>query len=159
MKIRFISFFLFMLAMSCLVACSDDDPAPDPEPEPEPVETVNTYTYKDKTIQAQSVSCFEQDGIVYVCMSPLQSLETLEDFMNSGKEYVMLGVSKSLVGSPVTIGGSEDDNYVLYYMDADGEAILAVNPYEWKEVLTQGKFTLTMTPGEKTKTSRLMPVR
>ena len=34
MKIRFISFFLFMLAMSCLVACSDDDPAPDPEPEP-----------------------------------------------------------------------------------------------------------------------------
>ena len=146
MKIRFISFFLFMLAMSCLVACSDDDPAPDPEPEPEPVETVNTYTYKDKTIQAQSVSCFEQDGIVYVCMSPLQSLETLEDFMNSGKEYVMLGVSKSLVGSPVTIGGSEDDNYVLYYMDADGEAILAVNPYEWKEVLTQGKFTLT--PGE-----------
>lgn len=148
MKIRFISFFLFMLAMSCLVACSDDDPAPDPEPEPEPVETVNTYTYKDKTIQAQSVSCFEQDGIVYVCMSPLQSLETLEDFMNSGKEYVMLGVSKSLVGSPVTIGGSEDDNYVLYYMDADGEAILAVNPYEWKEVLTQGKFTLTMTPGE-----------
>ena len=41
MKIRFISFFLFMLAMSCLVACSDDDPAPDPEPEPEPVETVN----------------------------------------------------------------------------------------------------------------------
>ena len=35
MKIRFISFFLFMLAMSCLVACSDDDPAPDPEPEPE----------------------------------------------------------------------------------------------------------------------------
>ena len=148
MKIRFISFFLFMLAMSCLVACSDDDPATDPEPEPEPVETVNTYTYKDKTIQAQSVSCFEQDGIVYVCMSPLQSLETLEDFMNSGKEYVMLGVSKSLVGSPVTIGGSEDDNYVLYYMDADGEAILAVNPYEWKEVLTQGKFTLTMTPGE-----------
>lgn len=148
MKIRFISFFLFMLAMSCLVACSDDDPAPDPVPEPEPVETVNTYTYKDKTIQAQSVSCFEQDGIVYVCMSPLQSLETLEDFMNSGKEYVMLGVSKSLVGSPVTIGGSEDDNYVLYYMDADGEAILAVNPYEWKEVLTQGKFTLTMTPGE-----------
>ena len=87
MKIRFISFFLFMLAMSCLVACGDDDPAPDPEPEPEPVETVNTYTYKDKTIQAQSVSCFEQDGIVYVCMSPLQSLETLEDFMNSGKEY------------------------------------------------------------------------
>lgn len=148
MKIRFISFFLFMLAMSCLVACSDDDPAPDPEPEPEPVETVNTYTYKDKTIQAQSVSCFEQDGIVYVCMSPFQSLETLEDFMNSGKEYVMLGVSKSLVGSPVTIGGSEDDNYVLYYMDADGEAILAVNPYEWKEVLTQGKFTFTMTPGE-----------
>lgn len=148
MKIRFISFFLFMLAMSCLMACSDDDPAPDPEPEPEPVETVNTYTYKDKTIQAQSVSCFEQDGIVYVCMSPLQSLETLEDFMNSGKEYVMLGVSKSLVGSPVTIGGSEDDNYVLYYMDADGEAILAVDPYEWKEVLTQGKFTLTMTPGE-----------
>ena len=42
MKTRFISFFLFMLAMSCLVACSDDDPAPDPEPEPEPVETVNT---------------------------------------------------------------------------------------------------------------------
>ena len=75
-------------------------------------------------------------------MSPLQSLETLEDFMNSGKEYVMLGVSKSLVGSPVTIGGSEDDNYVLYYMDADGEAILAVNPYEWKEVLTQGKVHL-----------------
>ena len=148
MKTRFISFFLFMLAMSCFVACSDDDPATDPEPEPEPVETVNTYTYKDKTIQAQSVSCFEQDGIVYVCMSPLQSLETLEDFMNSGKEYVMLGVSKSLVGSPVTIGGSEDDNYVLYYMDADGEAILAVDPYEWKEVLTQGKFTLTMTPGE-----------
>ena len=100
MKTRFISFFLFMLAMSCFVACSDDDPATDPEPEPElePVETVNTYTYKDKTIQAKSVSCFEQDGIVYVCMSPLQSLETLEDFMNSGKEYVMLGVDKSLVG-------------------------------------------------------------
>ena len=148
MKIRFISFFLFMLAMSCLVACSDDDPAPDPEPEPEPVETVNTYTYKDKTIQAQSVSCFEQDGIVYVCMSPLQSLETLEDFMNSGKEYVMLGVDKSLVGSPVTVGSSEGDDYVLYYMDADGEAIVAVDPYEWEEVLTQGKITLTMTPGE-----------
>ena len=51
MKIRFISFFLFMLAMSCFMACSSDDPAPDPEPEPEPepVETVNTYTYKDKT--------------------------------------------------------------------------------------------------------------
>ena len=65
MKTRFISFFLFMLAMSCFVACSDDDPATDPEPEPElePVETVNTYTYKDKTIQAKSVSCFEQDGI------------------------------------------------------------------------------------------------
>ena len=47
MKTRFISFFLFMLAMSCFVACSDDDPATDPEPEPElePVETVNTYTY------------------------------------------------------------------------------------------------------------------
>ena len=148
MKTRFISFFLFMLAMSCLVACSDDDPAPDPEPEPEPVETVNTYTYKDKTIQAQSVSCFEQDGIVYVCMSPLQSLETLEDFMNSGKEYVMLGVDKSLVGSPVTVGSSEGDDYVLYYMDADGEAIVAVDPYEWEEVLTQGKITLTMTPGE-----------
>ena len=148
MKIRFISFFLFMLAMSCLVACSDDDPAPDPEPEPEPVETVNTYTYKDKTIQAQSVSCFEQDGIVYVCMSPLQSLETLEDFMNSGKEYVMLGVDKSLVGSPVTVGSSEGDDYVLYCMDADGEAIVAVDPYEWEEVLTQGKITLTMTPGE-----------
>lgn len=43
MKTRFISFFLFMLAMSCFVACSDDDPATDPEPEPElePVETVN----------------------------------------------------------------------------------------------------------------------
>ena len=41
MKTRFISFFLFMLAMSCFVACSDDDPATDPEPEPElePVET------------------------------------------------------------------------------------------------------------------------
>ena len=54
MKIRFISFFLFMLAMSCFMACSSDDPAPDPEPEPEPepVETVNTYTYKDKTVQA-----------------------------------------------------------------------------------------------------------
>ena len=96
MKIRFISFFLFMLAMSCFMACSSDDPAPDPEPEPEPepVETVNTYTYKDKTIQAKSVSCFEQEGIVYVCMSPLQSLETMEDFMNSGKEYIMLGVDK-----------------------------------------------------------------
>ena len=150
MKTRFISFFLFMLAMSCFVACSDDDPAtdPEPEPEPEPVETVNTYMYKDKTIQAKSVSCFEQDGIVYVCMSPLQSLETLEDFMNSGKEYVMLGVDKSLVGSPVTVGSSEDDDYVLYYMDADGEAIVAVDPYEWEEVLTQGKITLTMTPGE-----------
>ena len=150
MKTRFISFFLFMLAMSCFVACSDDDPAtdPEPEPEPEPVETVNTYTYKDKTIQAKSVSCFEQDGIVYVCMSPLQSLETLEDFMNSGKEYVMLGVDKSLVGSPVTVGSSEDDDYVLYYMDADGEAIVAVDPYEWEEVLMQGKITLTMTPGE-----------
>ena len=134
MKTRFISFFLFMLAMSCFVACSDDDPATDPEPEPElePVETVNTYTYKDKTIQAKSVSCFEQDGIVYVCMSPLQSLETLEDFMNSGKEYVMLGVDKSLVGSPVTVGSSEGDDYVLYYMDADGEAIVAVT-------LTNGK--------------------
>ena len=54
MKTRFISFFLFMLTMSCFVACSSDDPAP--EPEPEPVETVNTYTYKDKTIQAKSVS-------------------------------------------------------------------------------------------------------
>ena len=150
MKTRFISFFLFMLAMSCFVACSDDDPATDPEPEPElePVETVNTYTYKDKTIQAKSVSCFEQDGIVYVCMSPLQSLETLEDFMNSGKEYVMLGVDKSLVGSPVTVGSSEGDDYVLYYVDADGEAIVAVDPYEWEEVLTQGKITLTMTPGE-----------
>lgn len=150
MKTRFISFFLFMLAMSCFVACSDDDPAtdPEPEPEPEPVETVNTYTYKDKTIQAKSVSCFEQDGIVYVCMSPLQSLETLEDFMNSGKEYVMLGVDKGLVGSPVTVGSSEDDDYVLYYMDADGEAIVAVDPYEWEDVLTQGKITLTMTPGE-----------
>ena len=150
MKTRFISFFLFMLAMSCFVACSDDDPATDPEPEPElePVETVNTYTYKDKTIQAKSVSCFEQDGIVYVCMSPFQSLETLEDFMNSGKEYVMLGVDKSLVGSPVTVGSSEGDDYVLYYMDADGEAIVAVDPYEWEEVLTQGKITLTMTPGE-----------
>lgn len=150
MKTRFISFFLFMLAMSCFVACSDDDPATDPEPEPElePVETVNTYTYKDKTIQAKSVSCFEQDGIVYVCMSPLQSLETLEDFMNSGKEYVMLGVDKSLVGSPVTVGSSEGDDYVLYYMDADGEAIVAVDPYEWEEVLTQGKITLTMTSGE-----------
>ena len=150
MKTRFISFFLFMLAMSCFVACSDDDPATDPEPEPElePVETVNTYTYKDKTIQAKSVSCFEQDGIVYVCMSPLQSLETLEDFMNSGKEYVMLGVDKSLVGSPVTVGSSEGDDYVLYYMDADGEAIVAVDPYEWEEVLTQGKITLTMTLGE-----------
>ena len=150
MKTRFISFFLFMLAMSCFVACSDDDPATDPEPEPElePVETVNTYTYKDKTIQAKSVSCFEQDGIVYVCMSPLQSLETLEDFMNSGKEYVMLGVDKSLVGSPVTVGSSEGDDYVLYYMDADGEAIVAVDPYEWEEVLTQGKITLTMAPGE-----------
>ncbi|WP_411336499.1 hypothetical protein [Bacteroides ovatus] len=150
MKTRFISFFLFMLAMSCFVACSDDDPATDPEPEPElePVETVNTYTYKDKTIQAKSVSCFEQDGIVYVCMSPLQSLETLEDFMNSGKEYVMLGVDKGLVGSPVTVGSSEDDDYVLYYMDADGEAIVAVDPYEWEDVLTQGKITLTMTPGE-----------
>lgn len=150
MKTRFISFFLFMLAMSCFVACSDNDPATDPEPEPElePVETVNTYTYKDKTIQAKSVSCFEQDGIVYVCMSPLQSLETLEDFMNSGKEYVMLGVDKGLVGSPVTVGSSEDDDYVLYYMDADGEAIVAVDPYEWEDVLTQGKITLTMTPGE-----------
>lgn len=150
MKTRFISFFLFMLTMSCFVACSDDDPAtdPEPEPEPEPVETVNTYTYKDKTIQAQSVSCFEQEGIVYVCMSPLQSLETLEDFMNSGKEYVMLGVDKSLVGSPITLGNSEDDTYVLYYMDADGEAIVAVDPYGWEEVLTQGKITLTMTPGE-----------
>ena len=27
-------------------------------------------------------------------MSPLQSLETMEDFMNSGKEYIMLGVDK-----------------------------------------------------------------
>ena len=26
MKIRFISFFLFMLAMSCFMACSSDDP-------------------------------------------------------------------------------------------------------------------------------------
>ena len=36
MKTRFISFFLFMLTMSCFVACSSDDPAPEPEPEPEP---------------------------------------------------------------------------------------------------------------------------
>ena len=68
--------------------------------------------------------------------------------MNSGKEYVMLGVDKSLVGSPVTVGSSEGDDYVLYCMDADGEAIVAVDPYEWEEVLTQGKITLTMTPGE-----------
>ena len=150
MKTRFISFFLFMLTMSCFVACSSDDPAPEPEPEPEPepVETVNTYTYKDKTIQAKSVSCFEQEGIIYVCMSPLQSLETLEDFMSSGKEYVMLGVDKSLVGNPVTVGGSDDDTYVVYYMDADGEAIVTVSPDEWKDVLTQGKITVTMTPGE-----------
>lgn len=32
MKTRFISFFLFMLTMSCFVACSSDDPAPEPEP-------------------------------------------------------------------------------------------------------------------------------
>ena len=150
MKTRFISFFLFMLTMSCFVACSSDDPAPEPEPEPEPepVETVNTYTYKDKTIQAKSVSCFEQEGIIYVCMSPLQSLETLEDFMGSGKEYVMLGVDKSLVGNPVTVGSSDDDTYVVYYMDADGEAIVTVSPDEWEDVLTQGKITVTMTPGE-----------
>ena len=150
MKTRFISFFLFMLTMSCFVACSSDDPAPEPEPEPEPepVETVNTYTYKDKTIQAKSVSCFEQEGIIYVCMSPLQSLETLEDFMGSGKEYVMLGVDKSLVGNPVTVGGSDDDTYVVYYMDADGEAIVTVSPDGWEDVLTQGKITVTMVPGE-----------
>ena len=52
------------------------------------------------------------------------------------------------MGSPVTVGSSEGDDYVLYYMDADGEAIVAVDPYEWEEVLTQGKITLTMTPGE-----------
>ena len=57
-------------------------------------------------------------------------------------------MDKSLVGSPVTVGSSEGDDYVLYYMDADGEAIVAVDPYEWEEVLTQGKITLTMTPGE-----------
>ena len=150
MKIRFISFFLFMLAMSCFMACSSDDPAPDPEPEPEPepVETVNTYTYKDKTVQAKSVSCFEQEGIVYVCMSPLQSLETMEDFMNSGKEYIMLGVDKKLVGTPVTVGNSDNDNYAFYYMDADGEAIVAVSPDGWEDVLTQGKITVTMVPGE-----------
>ena len=138
MKIRFISFFLFMLAMSCFMACSSDDPAPDPEPEPEPepVETVNTYTYKDKTVQAKSVSCFEQEGIVYVCMSPLQSLETMEDFMNSGKEYIMLGVDKKLVGTPVTVGNSDNDNYAFYYMDADGEAIVAVSPDGWEDVLS-----------------------
>ena len=148
MKTRFISFFLFMLTMSCFVACSSDDPAPDPEPEPEPepVETVNTYTYKDKTVQAKSVSCFEQEGIVYVCMSPLQSLETMEDFMNSGKEYIMLGVDKKLVGTPVTVGNSDNDNYAFYYMDADGEAIVAVSPDGWEDVLTQGKITVTMVP-------------
>lgn len=150
MKTRFISFFLFMLAMSCFVACSDDDPAtdPEPEPEPEPVETVNTYTYKDKTIQAKSVSCFEQEGVIYICMSLLQSLETMEDFMNSGKEYVMLGVDKGLIGTPITIGSSGNDNYAFYYMDADGEPIVAVSPDEWEDVLTQGKITVSMTPGE-----------
>lgn len=151
MKAKFISFFLFMLAMSFFAACgSDDDPASDPEPEPgtDPVESVNVYTYKDKTVQVKSVSCFEQEGLMYVCMSPLQSLETLEDFVNSGKEYVMLGLDKSLVGNPITVGASEEDIYTLYYMSADGEPIVTVDPDGWNEVLTQGKITVTMTPGE-----------
>ena len=33
-------------------------------------------------------------------------------------------------------------------MDADGEPIVAVSPDEWEDVLTQGKITVSMTPGE-----------
>ena len=60
----------------------------------------------------------------------------------------MLGVDKKLVGTPVTVGNSDNDNYAFYYMDADGEAIVAVSPDGWEDVLTQGKITVTMTPGE-----------
>ena len=57
-------------------------------------------------------------------------------------------MDKSLVGNPVTVGSSDEDTYVVYYMDADGEAIVTVSPDEWEEALTQGKITVTMTPGE-----------
>jgi len=47
-----------------------------------------------------------------------------------------------------TVGNSDNDNYAFYYMDADGEAIVAVSPDGWEDVLTQGKITVTMVPGE-----------
>lgn len=142
MKTKFISFFLFMLAMGMFAACSKDS---NEDPEPEPEEAVNTYNYKDKTVEAKSVICTDIfDGYYCIYMSPLMNMEKVEDFTASGREYITFMVPQASINKELSLMGSEN-NSTFYYMDENSSPILAsTDPEYWGEV-SDAKLTVNMT--------------
>lgn len=145
MKAKFISYFLFMLAMSFCAACSDDDNTdPEPTPDPAPEETVNTYTYKEKAVEAKSVICTDYfKGYYCIYMSPLMNLTTVEDFIGSGREYVTFMIPQASADKEVSLM-DEENGCTIYYMDENSEAILASHDEETWENVSDGKVSINL---------------
>ena len=145
MKAKFISYFLFMLAISFCVACSDDDNTdPEPTPDPAPEETVNTYTYKEKTVEAKSVICTDYfKGYYCIYMSPLMNLATIEDFTGSGREYVTFMIPQASANKELSLM-DEENGCTIYYMDENSEPILASHDEETWENVSDGKISINL---------------
>lgn len=145
MKAKFISYFLFMLAMSFCAACGDDDNTdPEPTPDPDPEETVNTYTYKEKVVETKSVICTDHfKGYYCIYMSPLMNLATIEDFTGSGREYVTFMIPQASANKEVSLM-DEENGCTLYYMNENSEPILASHDEETWENVSDGKASIKL---------------
>lgn len=147
MKAKIISYFLFMLAIS-IASCGDDDkPITDPIPGGggEPDVTVNSYIYKGKTVEAKSVICTDFiKGYYCVYMSPLMNLTTVEDFANSGREYITFMVPQSAVNKEISLMDSEA-GCTFYYMDENSTPILESYDEDTWENVSDAKLSLNLT--------------
>lgn len=149
MKTKFISYFLFMLAMSMFAACSSDDSTDNPTNEPEPEGAINTYNYKEKVIEAKSVICTDIfNGSYCIYMSPLMNLETVEDFATSGREYVTFMIPQASVDKEMSLMDSEN-GCTFYYIDENNTPILAYNNPETWESVSDGKLSIKLTDEDK----------
>lgn len=147
MKAKIISYFLFMLAIS-IASCGDDDkPITDPIPGGggEPDVTVNSYIYKGKTVEAKSVICTDFiKGYYCVYMSPLMNLTTVEDFANSGREYITFMIPQSAINKEVSLMNSEL-GCTFYYMDENSSPILESYDEDTWENVSDAKLSLNLT--------------
>lgn len=145
MKTKFISYFLFLLAMSLFAACGDDDNTnPNTDPDPTPETTVNTFIYKGKTVEAKSVICTDYfKGYYCIYMSPLMNLATIEDFIGSGREYLTFMVPQASINQEMSLM-DESNGCTLYYMDENSNSILASHDEETWENVSDGKVIFKM---------------